>query len=323
MPKSGQRTRNKASKLRRDTTNNPNSVSLRKALEQQIRGDKAALVNKKFGDSGEDNAIYDSTRILKDWDDVALQARFAQERDVGRISLRFDVQLEIRTAVNMSQADLDACFEIVKLTSKDDYQSSSAGWNASRKKEEMLDRNMIYILIRATPGTNGRFADSIDTDIIAFASFKIDYDEPPQQDQQVLYIYEVHVGAELRGKGIGKFFLFTIECMAYKVGILKTMLTVFTKNTRAVIVYRNLGYRKDACSPEDLTTRRKTIRAEYRIMSKRIIDPSLINPDKLRMEADTDKESSAVSEREARTALNLDTGDAGSESSESMDTDSD
>lgn len=107
--------------------------------------------------------------------------------------------------------------------------------------------------------------------ILGFISFMFTSDDPPHQDRQVVYIYEVHLHENLRGRGLGSDLVRFVEKVARRFDITKTMLTVFTSNEKAKRVYERLGYTKDSCSPKDRVMRRKTVKAEYVIMSKEIL----------------------------------------------------
>jgi GNAT superfamily N-acetyltransferase len=101
-------------------------------------------------------------------------------------------------------------------------------------------------------------------------SFKFDFDDPPYQNREVVYIYEIHLHQRLRGQGIGSDLFKFVELAAKRSGIGKTMLTVFTANEKARRMYEKAGYVKDECSPPDRMMRNKVIKAEYVIMSKEL-----------------------------------------------------
>ncbi|KAF1954038.1 acyl-CoA N-acyltransferase [Byssothecium circinans] len=171
-------------------------------------------------------------------------------------------------ALHLSPTDLEACLNIVKYTSYDDYKRSSTGWNERKKKEEMADPEMTYLLIRADSTSHETFAPTLDTDILAFTSFKFEFDDPPYTSRPVIYIYEVHVGEKLRGRGLAKYMVWCIEAMADTRGISKTMLTVYVSNEAAIKAYKRLGYTRDEASPPDRKMRGRVIKADYMIMSK-------------------------------------------------------
>lgn len=107
-----------------------------------------------------------------------------------------------------------------------------------------------------------------------FISFMFTYDDPPHEDREVVYIYEIHLGVQLRGAGLGSQLITFVEHAALGRSITKTMLTVFKSNEGARALYERLGYSKDACSPQDRIVRKRVIEADYIIMSKELSSPS-------------------------------------------------
>lgn len=180
----------------------------------------------------------------------------------------------VPSAFDLTKDELEACLSLVNKTSGHDYKASSVGWNPRKKREEMLDGEMMYLLVRRRPidmaGQSSMEETGSDDGILGFTSFMFTYDDPPHQDRQVLYIYEIHLEEQLRGQGLGPRLIKFIENAAHACQIKKTMLTVFTANKRAKRMYESLGYAKDESSPNDRVTRNKVIKADYHIMSKSI-----------------------------------------------------
>ncbi|KAH7401728.1 acyl-CoA N-acyltransferase [Phaeosphaeria sp. MPI-PUGE-AT-0046c] len=181
-----------------------------------------------------------------------------------------DLPLEfelVESASFLRDDDFEACFQLVDHTSSDDYKGSSIGWKPKQKREEMRDKEMVYLLVRE-PGTSTEGEKP--KEIMGFLSFMFTKDDPPHEDREVVYIYEIHLADGLRGRGLGTKLIQFLEVAAVECGITKTMLTVFVSNKGARGLYEKLGYSKDACSPEDRTVRRRVIEADYIIMSKEL-----------------------------------------------------
>jgi ribosomal protein S18 acetylase RimI-like enzyme len=193
-----------------------------------------------------------------------------------RIENMIDVTLDLVTAEHLSTAELQTFAQIVGHTSKSDYKKSGNGWHFQDKVDELSKPEMMFLVIRAAAGTNATFAPMLQTDIIAYAAFRLDCDEKPYQERTLMYLWEVHVSAQFRGKGIASFLIRTVESIATAAGITKIMLTVFTCNEHAAAVYYNLGYVKDAASPAGLETRKGVKKAPYMLMSKDWWDPGYI-----------------------------------------------
>ena len=249
----------------------------------------------------------------------------------------FPLKLDLITsATQLKEEELQTCIELVEQTSGDDYRASRIGWNTRKKREEMMDKDMIYLLVRQantttvsapdlkgqqqqveqdTRSDNRQSSDqetvsskkrkldasspqppqldvlgqlartytstastptpapplaSPNSPILGFISFMFTWDDPPHQDRAVVYIYEIHLSPPLRNQGLGSRLMTFVEAVARACSIEKTMLTVFVANEGAKKMYEKLGYERDECSPVDRVMRRKVVRAEYVIMSKRV-----------------------------------------------------
>jgi ribosomal protein S18 acetylase RimI-like enzyme len=161
---------------------------------------------------------------------------------------------------------MKVCFDLLERTSSADYKASTRGWAPDEKKEEMRDREMWYILVQRGSPKPGLLPPA--ESILGFLSFMITHDDPPFEQMTVGYIYEIHLMEELRGRGLGSFLIRQAEFIIVEVGLNKMMLSVFTRNKGARRLYERLGYTKDRCSPDDRTTRRGIIEADYAILYK-------------------------------------------------------
>jgi ribosomal protein S18 acetylase RimI-like enzyme len=175
----------------------------------------------------------------------------------GEVPLHFEF---VRTAAELDKGDLEACFRLIEATSGHDYKASSMGWKPKKKKEEMKDKAMMYLLVKEGDSAAGK--------VLGFISFMFTFDDPPHDSDEVVYIYEVHLDEGLRGRGLGSRLITFVEVACRRCGILKTMLTVFKSNAAARELYKKLGFGKDDCSPEDRVVRGRTIEADYLILSK-------------------------------------------------------
>jgi ribosomal protein S18 acetylase RimI-like enzyme len=185
-------------------------------------------------------------------------------KTLGALVLSTPLHFElVRSGAFMTKGDLDACFKLVEHTSSEAYKAASAGWHPAEKKKEMADKEMGYLLVK-TAAKEAR--------ILGFISFMACFDDPPRQDREVVYMYEIHLDESLRGCGLGSRLIMFVELVALKLGIFKTMLTVFRTNAGARALYERLGYSRDSSSPEDRVVRKRVIEAEYLIMSKILVE---------------------------------------------------
>lgn len=180
----------------------------------------------------------------------------------------FDISLV--AADYLTAGEYNASYNLIESTSRSDYESSTFGWHPWRKRKEMLEPEMKYLLVRrkSTKPTIERTEKSgdKDTSVLGFLSFMVDHDSSPSVP--VLYIYEIHLAASLRGLGLGDHLMQVADHIARKVGLDKVMLTCFLCNSKALRFYKDHGFVKDACSPEDRKTRNKIVPVDYVIMSK-------------------------------------------------------
>jgi ribosomal protein S18 acetylase RimI-like enzyme len=175
--------------------------------------------------------------------------------------------------IDDSEPILEQCLKLIASTSMVDYKASSIGWHPAEKKKEMQDTAMCYLLVRHAPLIDAPEVESNLPDskkILGFLSFMYTNDDPPFEEREVVYIYEIHLAEPLRGYGLGKRLIKIAEEAARKMSISKTMLTVFSSNKEARKLYERLGYGKDDCSPADRKTRGRVIEADYIIMSKEL-----------------------------------------------------
>ena len=169
--------------------------------------------------------------------------------------------ISLKSAATLSEGEQQACFNLIKVTSKEHYEGSSWGWHPKRKRKEMQEEEMRYLLVRQ-PGT--------EKGVEGFLSFMLTHDSSPSVP--VLYVYEIHLRKSLRSLGLGRHVMHVAEGIAQKVGVDKIMLTCFISNAQAHEFYKRRGYATDECSPEDRKTRKKTVKVDYVIMSKRVVD---------------------------------------------------
>ena len=167
-------------------------------------------------------------------------------------------QITLEAALKMSEADLDACFNLIAYTSKSDYEQSKTRWRPKVKKAEMLHVDMRYFLVRA---------DEEDSRILGFASFMLTH----EADTEVIYLYEIHLSDPVRRIGLGKHLVDIVSEVGRNAGVEKLMLTVFTRNQHAVDWYSRMGFAVDDSWPEARTLRSGiTKQADYRILSRSI-----------------------------------------------------
>lgn len=164
-------------------------------------------------------------------------------------------------------------FELIKHTSHMDYNASSQGWDDENKLEEMKDDDMRYLIVRLNdghpppPDQQWSKDSKLDRSVIGFLSFMITQEE----DQNVVYIYEIHISDHFRACGLGRHLFSMVEHIGDVTGMEKAMLTVFKRNTHARRWYDSRGYGVDDISPRPRKLRGgRSIEPDYEILSKRL-----------------------------------------------------
>ncbi|KAJ3488869.1 hypothetical protein NLG97_g6106 [Lecanicillium saksenae] len=189
--------------------------------------------------------------------------------------------MSLRSPEDMSDAELEACYDIVENTSGKDYRGASVGWHPEAKRAEMRSAGLRYILVKRTRdarGDDGDHAEAVNEgirrdetgpggDIRAFTSFMPTFED----NQPVIYCYEIHLLPDMAKTGLGKLLMGHVTAAADRIETLeKTMLTCFVSNAHARRFYENLGFDVDESSPRPRRLRRdKVIEPEYVILYKR------------------------------------------------------
>ncbi|KAK1659859.1 acetyltransferase [Colletotrichum godetiae] len=165
--------------------------------------------------------------------------------------------LSLKSPSQLSQGELQACFDLIDYTSGADYRASKDGWRPSHKMKEMKSEGLRYVLVA-------------DDKICGFTSLMPTFEE----GEAVVYCYEIHLLEELRGTGVGRTLMDYLVKVAKSIPIIeKVMLTCFIANADARAFYEKLGFEIDALSPVERKLRfGKVFVPDYVIMSKRVRD---------------------------------------------------
>ncbi|KAK1762104.1 acyl-CoA N-acyltransferase [Phialemonium atrogriseum] len=162
--------------------------------------------------------------------------------------------LQLLRSENLSDGELQACFDLIAETSEADYRTSSVKWRPDKKLKEMKSAELRYILVRDGEGAIGGFTSLMPT-----------YEE----GQPVVYCYEIHLKPEMRGTGLGELLMGFHSTVAKNLPpITKVMLTCFLANERGLDFYRKLGFETDEISPRTRRLRTGEIQPDYVILSK-------------------------------------------------------
>jgi len=155
----------------------------------------------------------------------------------------------------------DEIFVVFEQNMRDFYERSEVGWIKSEKWEELFDEDARYILARDQNNL-----------IHGFVHLRFVVED----NQDVLYCYEIQVNKISQSKGLGTFLMKLLELIAFYNGFSKIMLTVFDINEEAKTFYKNkLGYAVDPFSPDE------DEECDYEILSKVIKNNPKIDKPKM------------------------------------------
>lgn len=163
-----------------------------------------------------------------------------------------DLTICCKKVDQMNEDEIEVAFKMVKENMQALYENSAWGWQEKEKRDEMTEENARYL-----------FAIDGEKNIVGMSHFRFDVDE----DDEVIYCYEIHLIKSIRGKGLGKFMMQVLEMLALKAKMKKVLLTVFKANERAVNFFNKLKYTVDETSPHNFDPLHPED-YDYEIMSK-------------------------------------------------------
>jgi len=144
------------------------------------------------------------------------------------------------------------------------YANSSFGWDPPSKKRELFHQLGRFILVRAGQDLEGP--------VVAFTTFRFEHEE----DEKVVYCYEVQVAQEFHGYGLGKHLMRCLSEVGQGKQLDKVILTVFKANQSALTFYQKIGFNVDPISPGYTSPSEEWVdvdedECDYEIMSKVIL----------------------------------------------------
>ena len=186
-----------------------------------------------------------------------------------------DAELEWRRGPDLSDADMTFCAELLASNMRDQYKAAGWGWSDVAKKRALREDTTRALLVRSHGSEDDCSSSTeeetgVDTQAAAAApacnlgfvmvQFCMEAERP------TLYLLELQLTEQTRGKGLGKFLMEAVEAVAHKQRMQCVMLTVFKANVGAVRLYEKLGYVVDESSPSQCGVPDSC----YEIMSKQV-----------------------------------------------------
>ncbi len=156
------------------------------------------------------------------------------------ISNNLESRILCKTSLELSAGQRTALFGILQSNMRHIYESTSWGWDEYQKRKEMFVPSSRFIML----------VNPVDeSDIMAFAMFRFEWDDEEEPEHPVLFCYELQVQSAHQKKGLGKELMQTLLKIAAHCRMWKTMLTCFKTNDGAMAFYRRIGFGVDANSP--------------------------------------------------------------------------
>ena len=119
------------------------------------------------------------------------------------------------------------------------YIDSNWGWDDRQKLAELKHEAARYLLVTEADGA-----------LAAFVHLRFDWED----DDLVLYVYEIQLAERVRRKGLGKFLMQTVELIARRANMDGVLLTVLGSDADAMAFYRAIGFSEIYSTEEELET---------------------------------------------------------------------
>lgn len=117
------------------------------------------------------------------------------------------------------------------------------------KKNEMVDDDARYIIVRSAPAADPENADpngpAAPGEPLGFVHYRFVIEE----DVAVMYVYELQLDAKATRKGLGRYLMMLCEALAKKASVSGVMLTVQKANEGAIKFYTGCKYVMSVISP--------------------------------------------------------------------------
>lgn len=167
-----------------------------------------------------------------------------------RVYDRRGIQAELRYCSSgaLSAQLEDWVFNLTKRNVAEYYDACPGwGWNDKKKRRELRDTDARYIVATALTKTAAPLEGqgSLRSLPLAFVHLRFELND----NDPVMYIYEIQVESAAQGCGLGRFMMQLAELAARRAGLTAIMLTVFKANGAANALYSKLGYTLHPDSP--------------------------------------------------------------------------
>ncbi|EER00220.1 conserved hypothetical protein [Perkinsus marinus ATCC 50983] len=170
-------------------------------------------------------------------------------RELKELPVLLGANTTFHRGTKLSKGLLDRVIDITRENMKTSYDAALgwANWDDHVKREEMSHKHSRFLL-RWREGKSGsaRTAD----DLVAFVHFRFERADDDDQ-QSVLYVYEIQVASPYQRQGIGGELMQLVEAIALQLGMDIVMLTCLKNRPQGLAFYKTkLEYTLHPSSPE-------------------------------------------------------------------------
>ncbi|KDR85062.1 hypothetical protein GALMADRAFT_233668 [Galerina marginata CBS 339.88] len=172
------------------------------------------------------------------------------------------LRVQVLHSNDLKQNQRDSIWAIFEANMYELYKNSSFGWDPVAKRKELFNSLSRFILLYQT-----------DTRTLeAFTMFRFEDEE----DEDVIYCYDLQVTAFFQGMGLGKKMLSELGKLGQTFYMEKIMLTVLKGNMKAALFYKATGFSMDPSSPDYLESDDEfegdeiSEEVDYEILSKKV-----------------------------------------------------
>lgn len=145
-------------------------------------------------------------------------------------------QMEIYHGKELTDEYKKQIIELFENNMKIFYEQSNNGYDPDEKQKELFSNQSRYLIILSN------------NSLIAFTHFRFDMD----CGSRVLYLYELQIGRQYQGQGLGKFIIEQLKILCQKTEMLKIVLTVQKLNVKAIDFYmKKCQFEYDDTNPDD------------------------------------------------------------------------
>ncbi|KAI5969097.1 RNY1, partial [Candida margitis] len=172
----------------------------------------------------------------------------------------------IHQSTNLPKSFFKSIVDVIEETIGDLYVKNNGNNWKREKKMELKEPGLIFVL----------FTDPKTSKVVAFICFKLCLED---ENNLVLYLYEIHVTSDHQGQGLGQYLIDQFHKLCVDLSnssnllyrqLSGTALTVFSDNERALSWYSNMGYKLTDDSPSDKLLRNGKVRKpDYYLLKRR------------------------------------------------------